>query len=50
MNAVKVGLLGSGVVGGGTWNVLARNAEEIARRAGGDRGCVGLFHALPSLA
>ncbi len=34
MNAVKVGLLGSGVVGGGTWNVLARNAEEIARRAG----------------
>lgn len=34
MNAVKVGLLGSGVVGGGTWNVLARNASEIARRAG----------------
>lgn len=34
MNAVSVGLLGSGVVGGGTWNVLARNAEEIARRAG----------------
>jgi homoserine dehydrogenase len=34
MNAVKVGLLGLGVVGGGTWNVLARNAAEIARRAG----------------
>ena len=31
---VKVGLLGLGVVGGGTWKVLARNAEEIARRAG----------------
>jgi len=34
MNPMKVGLLGLGVVGGGTWNVLARNAEEIARRAG----------------
>lgn len=31
---VRVGLLGLGVVGGGTWKVLARNAEEIARRAG----------------
>ncbi len=31
---VKVGLLGLGVVGGGTWKVLTRNAEEIARRAG----------------
>jgi homoserine dehydrogenase len=34
MKAMKVGLLGFGVVGQGTWNVLARNAEEIARRAG----------------
>lgn len=34
MNPMKVGLLGLGVVGGGTWNVLSRNAEEIARRAG----------------
>ncbi|CCJ49137.1 homoserine dehydrogenase [Bordetella parapertussis] len=34
MNPMKVGLLGLGVVGGGTWAVLARNAEEIARRAG----------------
>jgi len=31
---VKVGLLGMGTVGGGTVNVLRRNAEEIARRAG----------------
>jgi homoserine dehydrogenase len=31
---VKVGLLGLGTVGGGTVTVLARNAEEIARRAG----------------
>jgi len=31
---IKIGLLGLGVVGGGTWSVLARNAEEIARRAG----------------
>jgi len=34
VNPVKVGLLGLGTVGGGTVNVLKRNAEEIARRAG----------------
>ena len=37
MNAMKpinVGLLGIGTVGGGTWEVLARNQEEITRRAG----------------
>ena len=34
MNPVKVGLLGLGTVGGGTINVLRRNAEEITRRAG----------------
>ncbi len=34
MNPVKVGLLGLGTVGGGTLNVLTRNAGEIARRAG----------------
>lgn len=34
MKPVKVGLLGMGTVGGGTINVLHRNAEEIARRAG----------------
>ncbi|HWL28306.1 MAG TPA: homoserine dehydrogenase, partial [Burkholderiaceae bacterium] len=34
MSPIKVGLLGLGVVGGGTWKVLTRNAEEIARRAG----------------
>jgi len=34
MKPIKVGLLGLGVVGGGTWKVLARNADEIARRAG----------------
>lgn len=34
MKPIKVGLLGLGVVGGGTWKVLTRNAEEIARRAG----------------
>jgi homoserine dehydrogenase len=31
---VRVGLLGLGTVGGGTLNVLVRNAAEIARRAG----------------
>lgn len=34
MASIKVGLLGLGVVGGGTWKVLQSNAEEIARRAG----------------
>ncbi|NLJ61683.1 MAG: homoserine dehydrogenase, partial [Alcaligenaceae bacterium] len=34
MNPIKVGLLGLGVVGGGTWKVLNQNADEIARRAG----------------
>lgn len=34
MKPVKIGLLGLGTVGCGTVNVLARNAEEIARRAG----------------
>ena len=32
--AINVGLLGIGTVGGGTFAVLARNQEEIARRAG----------------
>ena len=34
MEPVKVGLLGMGTVGGGTVNVLSRNAKEITRRAG----------------
>ncbi|HEY4082793.1 MAG TPA: homoserine dehydrogenase [Burkholderiaceae bacterium] len=34
MNAIKVGLLGIGTVGGGTFNVLRRNQEEIRGRAG----------------
>jgi len=34
MQPVRVGLLGLGTVGGGMVNVLARNGEEIARRAG----------------
>lgn len=34
MQAVKVGLLGLGTVGGGTATVLLRNAEEIQRRLG----------------
>jgi homoserine dehydrogenase len=42
LEPVKVGLLGLGTVGGGTVNVLKRNAEEIARRAG--RGIV-ISHA-----
>ncbi len=34
MNPIKVGLLGIGNVGAGTFNVLRRNQEEIRRRAG----------------
>jgi homoserine dehydrogenase len=34
MKPINVGLLGIGTVGGGTWQVLSRNADEIQRRAG----------------
>jgi homoserine dehydrogenase len=34
MKPIRVGLLGIGTVGGGTWAVLLRNQEEISRRAG----------------
>jgi homoserine dehydrogenase len=34
MKPIQVGLLGIGVVGSGTFNVLLRNQEEIKRRAG----------------
>jgi len=38
MKPIQVGLLGIGTVGGGVWEVLNRNQEEITRRAG--RGIV----------
>lgn len=34
MNRIRVGLLGIGTVGAGTFTVLKRNQEEISRRAG----------------
>jgi len=34
LDPINVGLLGIGTVGGGTWDVLNRNADEIQRRAG----------------
>jgi homoserine dehydrogenase len=34
MNPIKVGLLGIGTVGSGTFNVLQRNQQDIKRRAG----------------
>ncbi|MES2181275.1 MAG: homoserine dehydrogenase [Pseudomonadota bacterium] len=36
MKLLKVGLLGIGTVGGGTYTVLTRNAAEISRRSGVD--------------
>lgn len=36
MEPIKVGLLGIGTVGSGTFQVLTRNQEEIRRRAGRD--------------
>ena len=43
MSPVKVGLLGLGTVGGGTVQVLRRNADEISRRAGRE---IQVTHAL----
>ena len=34
MKVIKVGLLGMGTVGGGVFEVLKTNGDEIARRAG----------------
>lgn len=34
MDPIRIGLLGIGTVGGGTWTVLTRNEAEITRRAG----------------
>jgi len=34
MTPIRIGLLGIGTVGGGTYDVLTRNAEEITRRVG----------------
>jgi homoserine dehydrogenase len=34
LRPIRVGLLGIGTVGSGTWEVLGRNAHEIQRRAG----------------
>lgn len=42
MSAVKVGLLGLGTVGAGVVNLLARNHDEIARRAGRE---IQILHA-----
>lgn len=50
LKPIKVGLLGFGVVGGGTYSVLTRNAEEIARRAGRDIEVVRVATRTPSKA
>ncbi|MCX8048064.1 MAG: homoserine dehydrogenase [Methylohalobius sp.] len=48
MQPVKIGLLGFGTVGGGTVRVLARNAQEIARRAGRELRITTVFTRDPS--
>lgn len=50
LNPIRVGLLGFGVVGSGTWRVLTRNAEEIARRAGRSIEIVRIATRTPSKA
>ena len=45
MKPIRVGLLGIGTVGGGTFTVLQRNAEEITRRAYAKKSCVNWFHS-----
>lgn len=50
LNPIKVGLLGFGVVGSGTWKVLTRNAKEIARRAGRQIEIVRIATRTPSKA
>jgi homoserine dehydrogenase len=42
MNPIKVGLLGLGTVGRGTFEILRRNQEEIRRRAGRGIEIVGI--------
>ena len=44
MKPINVGLIGIGTVGGGTWTVLKRNAEEITRRAGRPIRILSLIH------
>ena len=50
LNPIRVGLLGFGVVGSGTWTVLNRNAQEIARRAGRQIEIVRVSTRTPSKA
>ncbi|AIL32793.1 homoserine dehydrogenase [Basilea psittacipulmonis] len=49
-NKIKVGLLGFGVVAGGTYDVLKRNADEITRRAGSNIEVVRIATRTPSKA
>src|SRR5882672_551145 len=42
MNPIKVGLIGFGTVGRGTFEILRRNQEEIKRRAGRGIEIVGI--------
>ena len=35
---INVGIIGFGIVGGGTYRALTENAEDITRRAGAPEG------------
>lgn len=43
MDPIKVGLLGLGNVGSGVWEILQRNSDQIARRAGGRLEVAGVL-------
>ncbi len=50
MNSVRIGLLGAGVVGGGTVAVLARNQDEISRRVGRKIEIASIYARTPAKA
>jgi homoserine dehydrogenase len=50
MKPIRIGLLGSGTVGGGTIAVLARNQEEISRRVGRKMEIASIYARTPAKA
>jgi homoserine dehydrogenase len=50
MKPIRIGLLGSGTVGGGTIAVLARNQDEISRRVGRKMEIASIYARTPAKA